>query len=564
MPLISVLTPVKDPVPEHLEQAIGSVREQGYGRWEHVLVDDGSRDAGVRALLARVRRDERRAVIGNDGRPGISGSTQRALERARGSHVVLLDHDDRLHPDALGAVARAFWRGASYVYSDHDLIDPEGRHVAPQVKPGWSPELLLATMYPGHLQGFERRRLLEIGGFRSAFDGSQDYDVALRYTEGLAAIEHLPRVLHHWRQAPGSAAANPGSKAWAQERAMAALREALERRRRTGRVTGGLLPFTYRFSGTLDGYPTVSAILDVTEASDPWDVARAVRALVSSRPAPIEILIAGGTGGELSRIGSAGLPVVANRTGDALSAIGRAAGGASVTGRLAAGPVRLVAPDDALVTAECESPALVPIPSGAGESISCALDRAARRARGDVLLFVRGKVDLAQPGWLAPLLEQVVRPEVGQVGPRLTYPAGVVEHSGLVADEHGRVRRCRWGGRAQPVANSLHAHCVREVTTVPSVGMLMRREVFEQVGGFGEGSLRGEWLDVDLSFRVRWSGLLALYEPHGTLHWCEPDPLPAATRELQERVLAERWGVELVSDPHHAPSLRSSWLEGSS
>lgn len=505
LPRISILTPVKDPAPEHLEGALDSVRDQSHGRWEHILVDDGSRDAGVQALLARARRDGRRIVLRNTGVPGISGATQRALEAATGSHVVLLDHDDRLHPAALESVARTFWRGASYVYSDHDLIDPRGRRVSPQQKPAWSPELLLSTMYPGHLQAFERDRLLSIGGFRTEFDGSQDYDVALRYTEGLPAIEHLPRVLHHWRQSPGSAAADPGSKSWAQGRAMAALREALARRGRAGQVTAGLKPFTYRVAAVLDELPTVTAVLDASEAPD---VTRTVLALAASDPAPCEILVIG-----------------AGRSAEATTGI----------------PVTHFSP-------------------GAGESLAAALDRAASAARGDVILFVRGKVDLAHPGWMRPLLEQVVRPEVGLVGPRLTYPRGPVEFSASVAEEDGRVRRCRWGGRAQPAVLSLFAHCVREVTTIPAVGMMIRRAVWKDVGGFGGGDLIGDWLDVDLGFRIRWSGLLALYEPHAELHWCEPDPLPGHRRREQERLLADRWGVELSSDPHQAPEIRQSWL----
>ena len=65
------------------------------------------------------------------------------------------------------------------------------------------------------------------GWFRSAYDGAQDYDLALRLNEANAVFRHVPRILYHWRMHPGLMAASAGAKPWAQEAGRRALSDAL-------------------------------------------------------------------------------------------------------------------------------------------------------------------------------------------------------------------------------------------------------------------------------------------------------------------------------------------------
>src|SRR4029453_8726874 len=122
----------------------------------------------------------------------------------------LLDHDDELTPDALLEVAELLDRhpDTDVVYTDEDKLDFDGTHVDAFFKPDWSPEYLRSTMYLGHLVVYRRSVVEAAGGFRSAFDGSQDYDLALRVSERTGRVRHVPGVLYHWRKTQGSA---PGS-----------------------------------------------------------------------------------------------------------------------------------------------------------------------------------------------------------------------------------------------------------------------------------------------------------------------------------------------------------------
>src|SRR5262249_43557108 len=150
--------------------------------------------------------DDRIRVIYRDCNGGIGAATNSAASMARYEFLAFLDHDDLLTPDALGEVAlhAADHPESDIIYSDDDKIDMSGRRYAPQFKPDWSPILLLSYMYMGHLLVIRRSLFEVIGGIREGFDGSQDFDLALRAAERARHVEHIPRILYHWRATPQS------------------------------------------------------------------------------------------------------------------------------------------------------------------------------------------------------------------------------------------------------------------------------------------------------------------------------------------------------------------------
>ena len=229
-PLFSVLTPVHDPPLEILEQTIASVRDQTFADWELCLVDDGSGDPEVREALDRAAADPRIRVLRREEAGGISVATNAALELARGEYVALLDHDDVLVPDALAAVAAVLRQrpDTDMVYSDEELFGDD-RPTHTFAKPHWSPDLLRSQMYTCHLGVYRRSLAEDVGGFRTEFDGSQDFDFALRVSERSARVVHIPRVLYRWRAHAGSTAGSAQAKPAAYPAARRAIAEHLER-----------------------------------------------------------------------------------------------------------------------------------------------------------------------------------------------------------------------------------------------------------------------------------------------------------------------------------------------
>ena len=239
LPTISILVPVYDTPERYLRAALESVLEQLYPHWELCVADDASTEPHVRAIIAEyAMRDGRVKPVLRDRNGGISEASNSALALATGEFVALLDSDDLLTRDALFHVALALNRypDADFIYTDEDKIDDDDQRSEPYFKPDWSPDSLLARMYTGHLGVFRRALVTELGGFRAAFTGSQDYDLVLRVTERAQRIHHIPRVLYHWRIHAASAAGEAGSKGYAYVAGQRALEEALARRGEPGRV----------------------------------------------------------------------------------------------------------------------------------------------------------------------------------------------------------------------------------------------------------------------------------------------------------------------------------------
>lgn len=205
---ISIIIPVYQTRPELLEELGMSILAQTYENWEACLYDGCSTSPGTReALEALAARDARfRVTLGTENE-GISGNSNRALEMATGDYVVLCDHDDLLTPDALWRVAEAVVRtGAEMLYSDEDKVTENGHHFTdPHLKPDFCPELLRSGNYICHLLALRRQLVMRAGGFCSAYDGSQDHDLALRCSELANRVEHIPYILYHWRTVGSSA-----------------------------------------------------------------------------------------------------------------------------------------------------------------------------------------------------------------------------------------------------------------------------------------------------------------------------------------------------------------------
>ncbi|MBF0201149.1 MAG: glycosyltransferase [Desulfamplus sp.] len=239
-PLITVVTPVYNTDPADLKECLASVRLQAYHNWEMCIVDDGSTNESTLAVLRSFARDDSRIrVIFSRKNQGICGATNRAMAAAAGSYIAFLDHDDRLALDALFHVARVLVSdpGIDVVYSDRDMLSPRGLRFMHLFKPDWSPELLFSMNYICHLMVYRASLIWKVGGLRSKYEGSQDYDLILRVMEWNPRVHHISRVLYHWRQNENSVALNHDAKTYAYRAGVLALTHALERRGLKGRVS---------------------------------------------------------------------------------------------------------------------------------------------------------------------------------------------------------------------------------------------------------------------------------------------------------------------------------------
>ena len=282
-PKISIAMPVYNVEEKWLRLCIDSILNQVYTNWELCMADDASTDPNVKKILTEYQQlDERIRVVFREQNGHISEATNSALAIATGEFVALLDNDDELAINAFYEVVKVLNENPELdlIYSDEDKIDMDGNRSDPAFKPDWSPDLLLGTNYISHLGVYRRSILEEIGGFRKGYEGSQDYDLVLRFTEKTTKerITHIPKVLYYWRMLPTSTAVDQGSKGYAFEAGLRAVQDALVRRGINGHATHGAANGLYDVYYDIESEKLVSIIIPTKNGYK--DVQRCVSSII--------------------------------------------------------------------------------------------------------------------------------------------------------------------------------------------------------------------------------------------------------------------------------------------
>jgi GT2 family glycosyltransferase len=507
-PCVSIITPVFNTPVRWLEECVQSVLEQVYGEWELILVDDNSTDQDMLELLPELAaRDSRIVLTRCDKRGGISAASNRGLERAQGEWTGFLDHDDVLEPDALFQHVK--WlqthRDADLIYSDEDKLTEEGLD-SPIFKPDWSPDYFLSCNYICHFTLVRRAVLREVGGFRSEFDGAQDYDLFLRVIERTTRIDHIPRVLYHWRRSDSSTADNIRRKPGSLETGRLALEAHLERQRARGHVTVDWRTHAYWIKREMPETKKISIIIPVRDGMDL--LARCIHSITNQTSyAPYEIVIVDNE----------------SRTAEARAYL------SGLKHRVLefAGPFNFSAINNFAVE-QTDSP---------------------------WLLFLNNDTEIIDPDWLTIMAEHIQRPEVGAVGPRLLYPDDTVQHGGIVVGVGGIADHAFRGFPAEAPGVCRQLQVTRNYSAVTGACLLTRRDVFNKVGGFDEERLPVTFSDVDLCLKIRRAGYLVVYTPFARLYHYESATRRRTVEPLETEVMQERWAPVLESDPYYNPNL---------
>jgi O-antigen biosynthesis protein len=523
-PRISVILPVYNPDLNILAAAIESVERQLYERWELCIADDASTDPRVRPFLEeKARGDARIKVTFREKNGHISACSNSAIKLVTGEWCALLDQDDAFAENALALIALEIERHpeAGLIYSDEDKIDEDGVRSNPFFKPDWNPELFLGQNFINHLGVYRTELLRAIGGFREGFEGSQDYDLALRCVERLelARVRHIPRILYHWRAVAGSLAAVADAKPYAKEAARRAIGDHLRRVGISARVEA--CPENVESHRVVyelaDPPPLVSIIIPMRDRVE--FIKRCIGSIREGTDYPlIEFVIV--DNGSVERATLEFLRTIQKETG------------------------AQILRDDAPF------------------NFSRLINRGAAAAKGVVLAFLNNDIEANERGWLREMVSHVLRPYVGAVGARLWFPDGTLQHGGVILGLGGvaghsfpRVPRGHPG-----YFNRLFLQ--QNCSAVTGACMLVRKEIFQEFGGFDEVNLGISFNDVDFCLRQRAAGLQNLWTPYANLthhesasrgHQRTPEEQAQFVREAT--YMQRKWGIELLHDPFYNPNL---------
>lgn len=505
-PLISILVPVYRTPEEFLMQMIQSVRRQTYGNWELCIANaDPSDENVVRILKTASRKDERIRVTEVPENEGIAQNTNAAFAIAKGAYIGLLDHDDLLTADALYEVVKALNQKErpAVIYSDEDKVTTDlSEHFQPFMKPDFNKDLLRSNNYICHFFVAEKQLVEEVGGFRGAFNGAQDYDLILRCTEKAEHITHIPRILYHWRVHKASTADNPASKMYAFDAGKRAIEEHLKRCGETGVVSHTKDLGFYRVQYQMSGNPLVSIIIPNKDHVDMLD--KCLRSIQKSSYRNYEVIIVENNS-------------VEEATFDYYK-------------KIASDRIRVVYWEGIF-------------------NYSAINNFGAKAAQGEYLLLLNNDVEVITENWLEELLSNCQRPDVGIVGAKLYYPDDTVQHAGIIIGIGG-VAGNVFVGLPRKFTGYFHkASIQQDLSAVTAACMMVKRSVYEEMGGLEE-KLQVAFNDVDFCLRVRKAGYLVVFDPYVELYHYESKTRGA--ENTKEKVRRFQTEIEYM---------RSHWLD---
>lgn len=528
-PLISILLPVYNVSEVYLRKAIDSVRAQLYVNWELCIVDDNSPDPHIREVIKEYSEQDPRIKALFRGENGhISEATNTAASLASGEFYGFLDHDDELREHALYMVVKELQSHpqAQLIFSDEDKITPEGVRHDPYFKSDLNPELLLCHNCVCHFTVVRAETFKRLGGLRSEFNGAQDWDFALRVSEVVAnnEIRHIPHVLYHWRVIDGSTAKETQAKPYVTEAQIAAVSQHLERVGDSGAkvepiVELSMLRVRYKLPQLK---PLVSLVVPTYNQ----------HAILSKC---VDGILNRTSYKELELI------IVDNRSDDPESL--------NYLSKLSQRDSRVrILRDD-------------------GEFNFSRINNAATRiAGGSILGFINNDIEVIASDWLSEMVANVVRERVGGVGARLLFPNGTVQHAGVITGIGGVAGHQFKSHSINSLGYFCRAVLPQNLSAVTAACMLVKAELFRQVGGFDESQLAVAFNDIDLCLKIRAAGYLIVYTPYAELlhhesvsRGYEDTKEKRARFKREYKVMRQRWGEALLMDPYYNPNFS---LEG--
>ncbi len=468
-------------------------------------MDDGSKRTDFRELLPALEAIPRIKVhlIRQNG--GISAAANHGLEMATGKFVCFVDSGGLLAHDALEKCVKALAGGFDAVYSDEDKISETGVRREPFYKPDWSPEYFRGVMYVGHLLCVRRDLAIKIGGFDSQYDAVRDFELMLRYSEQTSRIGHVSEILYHSRTAPGSVAATKNAQVDAAKAQMSAVQAQLDRLKLPADAAPGSIDNVVRATPRPQpSSPKISIIIPTKDASDMLN-----NCLVS--------LFGETTYTDYEVI------CIDNETQDVRA-----------LGLMQLFPVKRL---------------LYPDPFSFAKANNLAADSAA----GQYLVFMNNDVETLTPDWVEQMLYYAEQDDVGAVGGLLLYPDRSVQHAGVVLGCRGTADHVRLPSDSAGYGGTLA--CAHEVSAVTAACLMMRRDVFLEIGGFNTHFF-SIYQDVDLCLRLRSMGRRNIFTPHAVFIHHE-----SYTRghdyDLRDRkLLLDRWErVIQAGDPYYNRNL---------
>lgn len=514
-PLISVVMPVYNVDERWLRLAIESVLAQSYSNWELCIADDNSSAAHIKPLLEEYSaKDSRIKVVYRNHNGHIAAASNSALEISGGDYVALLDHDDELAQDALLYVVKEILDNpqVALIYTDEDKIDQNNRRSDAAFKPGWSTDLLYSLNLVTHLSVFKRSILIKTGGFSENVDGSQDYDLVLRFIEQIdeSQIRHIPRILYHWRAIEGSVALDSNHKNYAHDAARQAIRAHFERKGIEATVTQGFADYHRVIYELPTPAPKVSIILETDELDDIFKGSLDVL-FSNSAYRDFEVLI--GSGGK--NIAGFSDEVKFFDSEERINFVSL-----SIEKKLRAKRLNTIV----------------------------------QKSSGTILLFMEANSIPLNKDWLRELASQAYRNEIGAAGGKILYKDERVRSAGYILGINDVCGRAHHLLPREAAGNFARLQVINNFSAVSAECLAVKRKDFFALNGFDEQNFPRDLFDVDFCLRLEAQGRRNLLTPYAEIKQLSL-PEKREISLIERQILFLRWQDKVNNDPFYNPNL---------
>ena len=512
-PLISFIVPTYNVSKTLLKECLDSLLNQSYDNFEICISDDHSTlEETIEVLKEYEQKYDQIHVTYRKKNGHISEASNTAISLAKGEFIALIDNDDTIEKDSLYYVVEALNQNKKLdmIYSDEDKIDFKGNYMEPHFKPDYSPDTLMGVNYICHLCVLRTSLVRKIGGFRKAYDGSQDYDLFLRITEKTKEIYHIEKVLYHWRQTATSTAGYLGNKSYAYLAGKKALEDSLKRREIKGEVIDNKRVSTYLVKYWTNK-PLVSIIIPMRD-----------QAKISRRC--FESLYQKNTYSNFEII------VIDNGSCEKET-------------------------KDLFLEYQKKKNFKV-IRDSKEFNYSSLNNEGVKHARGEYLLFLNNDTKIIQEDTLEWMVGYAAQEHVGCVGAKLLYPDKLVQHAGVVLGFGGVAGHIYVANSYQD--NGLFGRLVMpyNYTAVTAACLMIKKEKFLQVKGFDE-DLKVALNDVDLNLKILNQGYYNVCLSNvEVMHYESKSRGYEASKDKQERFKKEqeymkkKWGHTLDRDKY--------------
>lgn len=473
-PLISIITPVYNTDINYLKEMIISVLAQTYSNWELCISDDASTNIEVLKLLeSYASKYDNIHVVFRKTNGHISEASNSALAVANGEYVAFLDHDDTLAPHALYEMVNKINNNQNLklIYSDEDKIDKNGNRYNPHFKSGWNPDMFFSQNYICHLVMIKKEIVDRIGAFRKGYEGSQDYDLLLRSLKHIKdnEIDRVEKILYHWRAIEGSTAYGTSEKVYAHDAGIRALRDYFSKIDPLIKVESGKLSTTYKVAYPLKEKPLVSLLIPTRDSYAILD--KCIESILEKTVySNYEIIILDNE-------------TTCKKTLKYFDKIKRYEN------------IRIVK---------------YPYPF----NYSAINNFGVKHAKGEVIGLINNDIEIINEEWLNEMVQHALRPEIGAVGAKLYYTKETIQHAGVILGIGGVAGHSHKYFPRDADGYFSRLKIIQNYSAVTGACLLVKKSLYEEVGGLDEENLKVAFNDVDFCLKLLEKGYRNLWTPY--------------------------------------------------